>query len=75
MATMELMIHCSLIEDAFAADNGLSEPIKIVGAEYDEWEDLLVLTVNIDESDINRVPVGSTCLEKCIADELAEDAA
>lgn len=75
MATMELMIPCSLIEDAFAADNDLSEPIKIIGAEYDEWEDLLVLTINIDEADMGKVPVGSSCLEKCIAEELAEDVA
>lgn len=73
MAVIELTIDCRLVEDAFKFVNDLDGDVKITGAEFDEWEDKIYLSVMVESDDLSKVPVGSSILEHDIALELSED--
>jgi len=51
MATMEIVLPCSSLEDSFRFGNRMEESIKITGAEYDEMGDIVVLFLSFDETD------------------------
>ena len=51
MATMELVLPCSSLEDSFRFGNRMEESVKITGAEYDEMGDIVVLYLSFDDED------------------------
>ncbi len=55
MAMMEIVLPCSNIEDSFRFGNRMEEAIKIVGAEYDDMGDILVLHLLFDEEDQENI--------------------
>lgn len=55
MATMDLVLPCSQIEDSFRFGNRMDESVKILGAEYDELGDIVVLRLSFDEDDESRI--------------------
>ena len=55
MATMEIVLPCSNLEDSFRFGNRMEESVKITGAEYDEMGDIVVIHLSFDEDDENNV--------------------
>ena len=51
MATMEIVLPCSNLEDSFRFGNRMEETVKITGAEYDEMGDIVVLYLSFDDED------------------------
>ena len=51
MATMEIVLPCSNLEDSFRFGNRMEETVKITGAEYDEMGDIVVLHLTFDDED------------------------
>ena len=51
MATMEIVLPCSSLEDSFRFGNRMEESVKITNAEYDEMGDIVVLFLSFDETD------------------------
>lgn len=55
MATMEIVLPCSNLEDSFRFGNRMEEVVKITGAEYDEMGDIVVLYLSFDDDDESKI--------------------
>lgn len=70
MATTEIVLPCSDLEDLFRFGNRMEESIKITGAEYDELGDMVVIYLSHDEDDSNNVNKYVT-LQQVITDSIS----
>jgi hypothetical protein len=52
---IEMNVPLEFVEAAFVDGHYFDEPIRITGIEYDEYCRLAVVTVEADESDVERL--------------------
>ena len=52
---VEMNVPLEFVEDEFAASNYLAESIRITDIEFDDLSRLAVVTVEVDESDVERL--------------------
>jgi hypothetical protein len=52
---LELSVNCDTIEDLLQAHYNLSEPVKVIGMEYDETGDLCAFEIEVDAEDSSRI--------------------
>ena len=52
---IEMNVPLEFVENEFVETHYLDEPIRITGIEFDDFSRLAVVTVEVDESDVERL--------------------